>query len=412
MNRYQASRPNLPFILSPNALRHYLPAVKLSCYVHVPFCARICTYCDFYRIVHDPVWERRYVDAICAEMEIRFEQLRESHLGEEITLDTLFFGGGTPTVLSSESWSSLISRIKQFARFSPDIEFTSEANPESATTEKLLLLASLGVNRISFGAQSFNSANLERLGRLHNAEQVGVAVNNARQVGINNISIDLMYGLPDETDTSLESDLCTVVDLMPQHISFYSLMLEGNVPLRYQVERREVPLPTDDLVADRYQRAVDFLTQCGFEHYEISNYACNNQRCRHNLAYWLQRDYIAFGPAAVSTIGNRRFKNKPDIYRYVKNLTMKKLPIADEEEVTAPKRLIETIMLSLRLSDGLDTGTLKSEFGYDISSKRCSLIDGLKSEGDIIVEGDLLRLTTKGMFRADMIASSLLPDFV
>lgn len=362
--------------------------------------------------MHDPVWENRYIEAICTEMEIRFEQLQKTHPGEEILLDTIFFGGGTPTVLSSNSWSSIVSCLKRYSGFASDIEFTSEANPESSNIEKLSSLTSLGVNRISFGAQSFNSANLERLGRLHNSEQVGIAVENARHVGIDNISVDLMYGLPDETDSSLESDLKTVVSLNPLHVSFYSLMLEGNVPLRYQVERREVPLPSDDLVADRYQRAVDFLAQSGFDHYEISNYARGDKFCRHNLAYWLQRDYIAFGPAAVGTIGSFRYKNEPDIFRYVKSLALHRLPVADEEEVTTPKRLIESIMLSLRLSKGLNTETLKTEYGFDISKVRRKLIDELASTGDILEQQGHLRLTTKGMFRADMIASSLLPDFV
>ncbi len=390
--------------------------MKLSCYIHVPFCARICTYCDFYRIVHDPVWETRYVDAICNEMDIRFGQLQNTKNpgGDDVVieLDTIFFGGGTPTVLSADSWSRLVARLKMHARFSPEIEFTTEANPESATPEKLSLLNSLGANRISFGAQSFNSANLERLGRLHNADQIGIAVASARSAGFNNISIDLMYGLPDETDSSLVTDLQSVVDLNPQHISFYSLMLEGNVPLRYQVERREVPLPPDDLVADRYQRAVNFLSEHAFEHYEISNYARDNQLCRHNLAYWRQQDYIAFGPAAVGTIGDQRYKNEPDIFRYVRNLAQGKLPVADQEQVTPPKRLIEAIMLSLRLSDGLDAQRLLLEHGYDIFDVRRKLINRLQDEGDICQDPGRLRLTTKGMFRADLIASSLLPDFV
>ena len=366
--------------------------------------------------MYEPVWETRYVDAICIEMDIRFGQLLNATdsggATRDIELETLFFGGGTPTVLSVDSWSRLVAQLKMYARFSNEIEFTTEANPESATPEKLSLLRSLGANRISFGAQSFNSANLERLGRLHNAEQIGIAVASARSAGFNNISIDLMYGRPDETDSSLVSDLRSVVDLNPQHISFYSLMLEGNVPLRYQVERNEVPLPPDDLVADRYQRAVHFLSKHGFEHYEISNYARDNQHCRHNLAYWRQRDYIAFGPAAVGTIGDQRYKNEPDIFRYVKNLAQGKLPVADQEQVTAPKRLIEAIMLSLRLSDGLDTQRLLLDYGYDISSVRRKLISQLQDEGDIIQDRDRLRLTTKGMFRSDLIASSLLPDFV
>ncbi len=356
------------------------------------------------------------MDAICNEMDIRFEQLRcntssGGHAGE-IELDTVYLGGGTPTVLSADSWSKLVNHLKSHTRLSPEIEFTTEANPESATAEKLSLLSSLGANRISFGAQSFSSANLERLGRLHNAEQIGIAVATARNAGFNNISIDLMYGLPDETDASLDIDLRSVVGLTPQHISFYSLMLEGSVPLRYQVERREVPLPPDDLVADRYQRAVYFLSESGFEHYEISNYARNNQLCRHNLAYWRQQDYIAFGPAAVGTIGDQRYKNEPDIYRYVKNLAHGKLPVADREQVTASKRLIETIMLALRLSDGLDMQRLLSEYGYNISVVRRELINRLQDEGDITQDCSRLRLTTQGMFRSDLIASSLLPDFV
>lgn len=390
--------------------------MRLSCYIHVPFCARICTYCDFYRIVHDQLWETRYIDAICSEMDLRFTQLRkarfDNRLDTDITLETVFLGGGTPTVLSAESWSRLVTRLKTHAQLSPDVEFTSEANPESSTPDKLALLRSLGVNRLSFGAQSFNAANLQRLGRLHTAGQTTAAVAAARAAGFDNLSLDLMYGLPDESESSFNDDLQSVVKLGPQHISCYSLMLEGNVPLRYQVERREVPLPSDDLVADRYQRAVAYLAECGFEHYEISNYARSGYHCRHNCAYWLQQDYIGFGPAAVGTIGDRRYKNEPDIFRYVKNLSQGILPVADDEHITPGKRLVETIMLSLRLRQGLDVQSLATEFQYDIMSVRRDLIVKLQDEGDISNANGRLCLSTKGMFRADMIASSLLPEIV
>ena len=381
--------------------------MSLSCYIHVPFCARICTYCDFYRIVHDPEWEDRYVEAICKEISLRFAQL-----GGQVSLSTLYFGGGTPTVLSSHSWQKIVAQVQQYAALEENIEFTTEANPESSTLEKLQLLRSLGVNRISFGAQSFAAANLERLGRLHNAEQVGTAVAVARNCGIENISVDLMYGLPDETDASFDSDLRKVVALSPEHISFYSLMLEGSVPLRYQVQRHEVDLPADDIVADRYMRAVTFLAAAGYEHYEISNYARSGRQCRHNLAYWQHGDYIAFGPAAVGTLQNKRYKNEPDIYRYVKSLAQGKLPASDLEDVTKGKRLIETIMLSLRLSSGVDLGSLQSNFDYDLRENRKELLAALTDEGDIEIRDGKLKLTTKGMFRSDMIASSLLPDFI
>ncbi|MGB5107457.1 MAG: radical SAM family heme chaperone HemW [Candidatus Zixiibacteriota bacterium] len=388
--------------------------MKLSCYAHVPFCARICTYCDFYRIVHDAEWESRYIDAICTEIDLRFAALAATLPDNcrTIELETLYFGGGTPTVLSEVSWRKIVGRLRQYSEFSGNIEFTSEANPESSKADKIGLLRELGANRISFGAQSFDSANLNRLGRLHNAEQVGEAIGTARAAGFENVSLDLMYGLPDETDETFDNDLRQAVALAPRHISFYALMLEGAVPLRYQVQRKEVTVPEDDVVSERYMRGVKFLAESGYGHYEISNYALPGYECRHNLAYWRHRNYIAFGPAAVGTIESVRYKNESDIYRYVKHLAQRELPIADLEEITPGKKLIETIMLSLRLADGLDLTALKANFQYDLLTARGGLLTRLESGGDISVDSANLRLTTKGMFRSDLIASALLPDFI
>ncbi len=394
--------------------------MSLACYVHVPFCAKICTYCDFYRLVHEPEWEQRYVDAICSEIALRCREWQKTEAlaahqvdstGKPL-LETVYFGGGTPSVLSVGSWKNIIECLANHFEFSHGLEFTSEANPESATSEKLSALHELGVNRISFGAQSLASDNLKRLGRLHSAEQVGVAVSTARAVGIDNISVDLMYGLPDETDDTQIADLEAVIALQPQHVSFYSLMLEGSVPLRYQVQRREVALPDDDTVAARFHRAIDRFAFAGYEHYEISNFAQPGKYCRHNLVYWQGGDYLAFGPAAVGTIGNIRYKNEPDLFRYVKSLSQGALPPADIEEVTPGKRLIESIMLSLRLSQGLDHVALKTNFGYDILKSRADLVAALQRDGDAILDDQRLRLTPQGMFRSDLIMSMLLPDFV
>ncbi len=394
--------------------------MSLACYVHVPFCAKICTYCDFYRLVHDPEWERRYVDAIVAEIALRCRDWQNSgalgsiHERSSIhpVLDTIYFGGGTPSVLSVDSWQRILEALSSQFDFATTVEFTSEANPESATHGKLTALQNLGVNRISFGAQSFAGDNLKRLGRLHTAEQVGVAVQTARAIGIDNISVDLMYGLPDETDETLNSDLETVIALQSQHISFYSLMLEGSVPLRYQVQRREIALPDDDTIAARFHLAIDRLAAAGFEHYEISNFARSGKYCRHNLVYWQGGDYLAFGPAAVGTVGNTRYKNEPDLFRYVKALAQNSLPPADTEYVTPGKRLIESIMLSLRLRQGLDHVALKTEFGYDILENRADLVAALQRDGDAILDDRSLRLTPQGMFRSDLIMTMLLPDFV
>ncbi len=340
--------------------------MSLACYLHVPFCAKICTYCDFYRLVHDEESEHRYADAIVTEITLRSLQWQaqaalEPHRSgnsDRPLLHTIYFGGGTPSVLSPETWERIVTALRDNFEFAPDLEFTSEANPESSTPEKLSCLRALGVNRISFGAQSFAAANLSRLGRLHSAQQVGVAVAAARNAGFENISIDLMYGLPDETDATFCSDLEAAVALKPQHVSFYSLMLEGAVPLRYQVQRREVTLP------------------------------------------------------AVGTIGDRRYKNDPDIFRYVQSLAQKRLPPADVEEITRGKRLIETIMLSLRTHRGLDHRSLAATFDYDILIARADLIAALQKDGDAVLDDAFLRLTPRGFFRSDLIMSLLLPNTV
>ncbi len=379
-----------------------------SCYIHIPFCARICSYCDFYRILHDPATEQSFVAALVTEMALRLSDER----GLPAPLTTLYFGGGTPTILSEQSWERIFANIRNYFSFSENAEITIEANPESATAEKLHFLRELGINRASFGAQSFGVINLERLGRIHKFDQTAAAVQGARQAGISNISLDLIYGLPDETDASLNFDLQTAVELAPQHLSFYALTLEGEAPLRHQVQRREVTLPDDDEVTRRYVGAVDFLGKHGYRHYEISNFALPGFECRHNLAYWEQRDHFAFGPAAVATLNGRRIRNEPDLPAYVKNLSGGRLPPHDIEHLTGGKRLLETIMLSLRLASGLDPVLLRDAFGYDILIKRSDLLAKLQESGDLTITDGSIRLTAQGMFRCDLIASSLCPDFV
>lgn len=379
-----------------------------SCYIHVPFCAKVCDYCDFYRVIHNPEREGRYVEAVAREIDLRLKS-EEDGMPQ---LETLYFGGGTPTVLSGDSWRRIFATIRERFTFAPDIEVTIEANPESATLEKLTLLREVGANRVSFGAQSFDPANLLRLGRIHSAAQIRAAVENARRAGFANASIDLIYGLPDETDQSLLSDLQQAIALEPQHISFYALTLEGDVPMRHQAERGEISLPNDDIMASRYVKGVEYLAGKGYQQYEISNFAKSGYESRHNMAYWTQEDYFAFGPAAVSTLQGVRIKNAPNLDRYMNSLLFGKLPPGDVEEINDKKRLLETIMLSLRLTTGLDTQNLRDSFGYDVARVREKLLSDLQSQGDLTFSDGRIRLTPQGMFRSDMIAASLCPDFV
>lgn len=241
---------------------------------------------------------------------------------------------------------------------------------------------------------------------------MSVAVETARQVGFENISLDMIYGLPDEIEESFWRDLNQICALEPQHISAYALLLEGDVPLQQQVERGELTLPTEDETAERYLCAVTYFASAGYEQYEISNFARSGYHCRHNLAYWRGEDYIAFGPAAVGTLGGQRYRNVPDIRRYIENLSGGKLPPAEYEEITAGKRLIETIMLRLRLAEGLDVVRLQTEYGYDLLKTRRKFIEALQEDGDINVSNGVLQLTPQGMFRSDLISALLLPDAV
>ncbi len=327
-------------------------------------------------------------------------------------LKTLYFGGGTPTTLSGDSWKRTFAALANYFDFNNGCEISVEANPESASLEKLRILKDLKVNRVSFGVQSFQPDNLERLGRLHTAEQVQQAVSDAREVGFENISLDLIYGLPDESDASMSTDLETALSLQPKHLSLYLLTLEGEVPLHDQVLRGLVSLPSDDVVADRYEKAVRYLEGHGYRHYEISNFALPGYECHHNLAYWQQEDYYAFGPAAVATLNGKRIRNEPDLPGYISNLSHGHWPPHEIEDITRSKRLLETIMLSLRLTSGLDARDLRESFGYDILAVRGKLLAKLSEVGDLSIADDHIRLTPRGMFRSDLIATSLCPDFV
>lgn len=384
----------------------YSIPMATACYIHIPFCEKICSYCDFYRIVHDETWEERCVSALIREIGLR----SEANGNGGARLSSLYFGGGTPTVMSERSWTRLFDALRRGFVFEPDIEATSEANPESSTYDKLSLLRRMGIDRISFGAQSFLPINLTRLGRVHDAGQISRAVENARRAGFGNLSLDLMFGLPDETDESAIDDLRRAADLGPKHISRYALTLEGNVPLKALAQSGNVRLPDDEIVARRYIAGAAYLESRGYRQYEISNYAIKSYESKHNLAYWKQNDYYAYGPSAVGTVGGRRYKNAGDLSNYVGNLVKGELPPHEVEAIDDAKRLREAIMLSLRLAEGLDTGSLRKTYGYDLLGRSRNLIDRLISGGEMVSEGGRLKLTPAGMVKSDAIVVALWPD--
>ncbi|MDP4110248.1 MAG: radical SAM family heme chaperone HemW, partial [Bacillota bacterium] len=281
---------------------------SLGIYVHVPFCRSKCGYCDFCSVAGaDLKLKDKYVKAV-------IEHMRESaSLSKSYTVDTVYFGGGTPTSIGEKLLIKLLSAIRKSFSVSKSAEITVEANPESAGLKTLKRLRKAGFNRISIGVQSSNDAELKALGRIHTYADAETAVKNARAAGFDNLSLDLMYGLPGQTQEVFLASAAKIMALSPEHISCYALKLEPGTPMCLAAP----PLPSDDAVADMYLDVTKHLESAGYEHYEISNYAKPSRRSRHNQKYWDLSEYLGFGPSSHSFFGGRRFSYTKDIEAYV-----------------------------------------------------------------------------------------------
>lgn len=308
-------------------------------YVHLPFCRLRCTYCPF-AISTDLSLQDLYTEALVREIEAR---------GAGEAVDTLFFGGGTPSRTSPENLAKVVAQLRASFSIALDAEFSMEANPEDVNEESIEFWRSLGVNRISIGVQSFHDGELRPLGRVHGADLAHRAV---AQVVASRLraSLDLILGLPGQTDDSVRSSVQSAIDSGVGHLSLYMLDLEEGTALARQVARGKVDLPEDDRVAGQYREVLDRLEQAGLHQYEISNFAKMGEECRHNLRYWRREEYFGFGNAAHSFLGNRRFANRRDVKAYIDD------PLAVEftESLTAAEERREVLFLQLRQSAGID----------------------------------------------------------
>lgn len=342
-------------------------------YIHIPFCVKKCDYCDF---VSFPGMDRttidRYIDAVCEECRARREILSGG-------ISTLFFGGGTPSLLSPAQVERIFSAVRESCPQFPDgQEITLEANPNTVNTDKFKEYRKLGVNRISLGVQSFDNRLLKILGRIHTAEQSLEAYENCRTAGFSNINIDLMFALPNQTIADWEKTLKTAVSLKPEHFSVYNLQIEEGTPMwkkRYSPDAADEGLvfPDEDKDAEMYLFAVDYLQQNGFSRYEISNFALDGKECRHNITYWENRDYLGLGVAAHSCINGKRWANTKCLKRY---LACPRSAVAEIIPATDLSRRQETLFLGLRLSKGVEIKNFEG-FEKDVSQL---LTDGLIKE--------------------------------
>ncbi len=369
-------------------------------YIHIPFCERKCIYCDFYS-VEDRSSIDRFLEALIAEM------ISTAPLVQKLDFETIYVGGGTPSLLTPQQLEKIFNTISAHYPIQKNPEITLEANPGTVTIEKLRGYRALGVNRISFGIQSFHDDELRFLGRIHSVEQAVESIAFARKAGFRNIGIDLMISLPGQTIQKLGHSLEQAVGLDPQHISAYSVSIEKGTPLHRMVEMGQVSPISPDQDADVYEFTMEYLDNHGYEHYEVSNYARPGFHSRHNSNYWNHTPYRGFGPSAHSFHESKRWWNIADVNSYCDRLLNGKSAMGGEETLGGRQLLEEAIFLGLR-SGGLDLGHLSDHYGFVITEPVRSLLNRWFADGFAVQNEDRLRLTSCGYLVCDELCMQMI----
>jgi putative oxygen-independent coproporphyrinogen III oxidase len=369
----------------------------LGLYVHIPFCSSICNYCNFNRGLFDSGLKDRYVAAL--EQEIR----TSPHGGARA--DTIFFGGGTPSLLDPAEIARIIRACAESFDLAPDAEITLEANPETSSAERMGGFRDAGINRVSFGVQSFREAELRRLGRIHSVERARAAVQEARRADIDNVSVDLMMWLPQQTIAEWRESVESLIEVQPAHASLYLLELYPNAPLKEDMARAGWSLAPDDDAAEMYMWSMDRLERAGYAQYEISNVARPRRASRHNLKYWQDGAWIGFGCGAHSTRDGVRWKNVSGTDEYVNRLAAGQPVIAERRELTRDMRLEDALFTGLRLNEGVDIDEVGARYGKDVWNTFGGALQPALEAGLAVREGTRLRLTREGMLLANEVLS-------
>ena len=373
---------------------------SVGMYVHVPFCTRRCEYCSFNTA---PIDDRDVVSRYLAALGREIELLGGAPWAPGVTVETVFFGGGTPSLLAAREMEAVLAALRRAFVVEPGAEITVECNPESVTREKLEGYRHAGVNRVSLGVQSLDDATLASIGRLHSAVQARAAFEAARGAGFANVSVDLMYGLPGLTAEGWRSTVDGVLGWEPEHVSAYGLTLDaGSVWGSTGVSG----LPQEDAVVGHYWTVAEGARGQGYEHYEISNYARPGARSRHNQIYWRRREYLACGPGAAGFLGDVRYTNVKPVTRYVQRLEDGRLPVDTWERLTPHQALAESLILGLRTADGVDRSRLEARAHGDPSLMR--RLAAWREAGLLVDEGPRARLTEAGFLLSDALFVDLL----
>lgn len=368
-----------------------------GCYIHIPFCARKCSYCDFH-FSTDHSYQDEMVEALCTEL-----KLRRNDWQEEL-FETIYFGGGTPSVLKKNELERLIQHVKAYYRVSGSVEITLECNPDDCSIENLIQWKSLGVTRLSIGIQSFNDKQLEWMNRTHRAADSLNAVLHAKAVGFDELSLDLMYGLPDMTLEEWKEQLLRMIELNPEHISAYCLTVEQRTALSKWVKEGKLTVSTNEQQSEQFELLVSTLKEAGYEQYEISNFARNQHYSRHNTSYWKGAKYLGIGPSAHGYDQTNRYWNQANNRTYIRALKAGQLP-ETVETLSASDRFNETLMIGLRTKWGVSKNQLFEYLSPD--AEWFQIVKEYEDKNLLNQTEENMVLTESGRLLADAIASDL-----
>ncbi|HEY5765576.1 MAG TPA: radical SAM family heme chaperone HemW [Candidatus Deferrimicrobiaceae bacterium] len=379
-------------------------------YIHVPFCVRKCSYCDFYSVPASLRWRREYPGLLAREMDLLLARFPEEAAAGT---DTVYFGGGTPTVLGPETLRGLLSAVRERFSIAAGAEVTTEANPGTVSPGDLTALREGGFNRISVGAQSFSAGTLRTLGRIHGKEEIRRTIRDARSAGFPSVGVDLIFGVPGQTPASWREDLERALALSPSHVSAYALAPEPGTPIHTAIGRGELRMPSDDEVAELYEETGTLLPAAGLSRYEISNFALPGQECRHNLKYWRRDPYLGFGPSAHGLLFPRdgaphglRTENPSSLAEYETSVRKGHPPWSETCALTLENAWKESLIFGLRMADGVDLREIEKRIGAPPESLR-GAVDALVASGMLRSEGDRLRLPDRLFFVSNEVFARL-----
>ena len=363
----------------------------LGLYVHVPFCSAICNYCNFNRGLFDAALKARYVEALLAEIQ---------RAGDGASADTIYFGGGTPSLLEPGEIATIVDTCRRAFDVASDAEVTLEANPETVTADRLDGFRRAGVNRLSYGVQSFRDEELRRLSRLHSASRATDAFRMARAAGFDNISLDLMMWLPQQSAAEWLESVDALTALAPDHASMYLLEIYPNAPLRDEMARGGWSTAPDDDAADMYLQGLERMDRAGFRQYEISNVARPGRESRHNLKYWTDGEWLGLGCGAHSTRGGVRWRNVASTEEYISTVALGGHPAAERRTLSAREHFEEAMFMGLRLAEGVDIPAINQRHAVDVWAEFGTELQPFVHAGLLVYDGRSLKVTRPGMLLA------------